>query len=108
MGRINRRAAVDIYMNKLVNGVPHLARTKDISLEGVYLHRLLEPRPPQGARIAVEFMLPGCEELIWAEADVMHGTHEGGSGLRFKHLSPRQRELIEDFIEGPVDLDAQA
>ncbi len=97
--RANRRASVDIYLNKLVNGVPHLARTRDISLEGVYLHRLLEPRSPEGARIAIEFMLPGTGNLIWAEAEPMHGSHELGAGFRFKHLSPRQQELIEDYVD---------
>ena len=59
MPRVNRRIPVDLYVNKMINGVPFLARTRDLSREGVFVHRLLEPVAPNGAHIAVEFALPG-------------------------------------------------
>jgi hypothetical protein len=98
--RKQSRVPVDFYVNKMINGVPHLARTKDLSREGLYLHRLLEPLTPPRARISLEFMLPGTEEIIWTEAVVVHGRNtRRGVGLRFVDLSPRQAEIIEDFIE---------
>ncbi len=97
MARQNRRVPVDMYCNKMVNGVPFLARTKDISREGLYLHRLIEPRAPGNAHIAVEFCLPGTEEVIWAEAEIVHGQRRG-HGLRFRHLTPRQSALIDNFV----------
>ncbi len=97
MSRVNRRVPVDLYVNKMINGVPFLARTRDISRQGVYLHRLLEPSAPGGAHIAVEFALPGTAEVIWAEADVVY-ERDGGQGLRFRELTPRQTRIIEDFI----------
>ncbi len=97
MPRVNRRIPVDLYVNKMINGVPFLARTRDLSREGVFVHRLLEPQAPNGAHIAVEFALPGTAEVIWAEDDIVHDT-DNGQGLRFRELTPKQTRLIEDFI----------
>jgi len=98
--RQDDRVPVDFYVNKMINGVPHLARTKDISRQGLYLHRLLEPQTPPRARISLEFMLPGSEEIIWTEAIVVHGRNtRRGVGLRFIDLSPRQAELIDAYLE---------
>lgn len=98
--RKQSRVPVDFYVNKMIHGVPHLARTKNLSREGLYLHRLLEPLTPPRARISLEFMLPGTDEIIWTEAVVVHGRNtRRGVGLRFVDLSPRQAEIIEEFIE---------
>lgn len=98
--RQETRVPVDFYVNKMINGVPHLARTKNISRQGLFLHRLLEPLTPPRARISLEFMLPGGEEVIWAEAIVVHGRNtRRGVGLRFVDLSPRQAGIIDDFVE---------
>lgn len=94
--RTGRRVPVDIYVNKVIDGVPHLARTRDISRSGLYLHRLLEPEAPSGARIAVELVLPGTDEVLWAEAEVVRDA-DGGSGLRFVDLTPRQERLLAAF-----------
>ena len=97
--REEARVPIDFYVNKMINGVPHLARTKDISRQGLYLHRLLEPQTPPKARISLEFMLPGTDEIIWTEAVVVHGRNtRRGVGLRFVDLSPRQAEVIESFL----------
>lgn len=97
MRRTHRRIPLDLYVNKLINGVPFLARTKDLSRHGMYVHQLLEPSSPEHAHIAVEFALPGTEEVIWAEAEVVH-RGSGGTGLRFRDLTPRQTHLIEGYI----------
>ena len=95
-----RRVPVDIYINKMINGVPHLARTRDLSRTGLFLHRLLEPTTPTRARISLEFVLPGTDEVIWADAEVMHGRNtRRGVGLRFLDLTPAQETLIRSFVE---------
>lgn len=98
--RLDQRVPVDFYVNKMINGVPHLTRTKNLSRQGLYLHRLLEPQTPPKARISLEFLLPGSEEIIWTEVEVMHGRNtRRGVGLRFVDLAPRHAELIDQFIE---------
>lgn len=97
--REDTRVPLDVYVNKMINGVPHLTRTRDISPHGLYLHRLLEPTTPPRARISLEFMLPGTDEVIWTEAQVVHGRNtRRGVGLRFVDLPPHQAELIRTFV----------
>lgn len=98
MARKNRRIPLDMYINKMIDGVPFLARTRDISREGVFVHRLLEPDTAPEAHIALEFVLPGTSEVIWAEAEVVHGDRSQGLGLRFRDLTPRQARMIDDFV----------
>lgn len=105
MSRQNRRIPIDIYLNKMINGVPFLVRTRDLSREGIYVHRVLEPSTPAGAHLALEFQLPGTDEVIWTEAERVHGQAERGVGLRFKDLSSRQARLLADFIDQSSALD---
>ncbi|MFZ4734612.1 MAG: PilZ domain-containing protein [Bradymonadia bacterium] len=99
-GRNETRKPLDIYVNKMINGVPHLARTRNISPRGVFLHRLLEPRTPAKARIALELVLPGCDEVLWLDAEIVHGRNtRRGVGLRFVDLSPRDEALIQGYLD---------
>jgi hypothetical protein len=91
-----RRVPLDIYVNKVIDGVPHLARSRNISRGGMYLHRLLEPAV-EGARLAVELTLPGSDDVLWLEAEVAHDAF-GGTGLRFLDLAPRDQAVIDAFI----------
>ena len=68
--RKNSRVALDIYLNKYVAGVPYMTRTSDISREGVGLAHLLEPQLA-GKRVGLQFQLPGSEEVIYAEGEVV-------------------------------------
>ncbi|MCB9547802.1 MAG: PilZ domain-containing protein [Myxococcales bacterium] len=98
MARQSQRLPIDLYVNKIVNGVPHLTRTRDLSREGIFLHRLLEPRVPRDAHVAVEFELPSGE-LIWTEAEVVYqDAGNGGVGLRFKDMAPRDRRRIDALV----------
>ena len=94
MPRQNRRVPLDMYCNKMVNGVPFLARARDISRDGLYLHRLIEPKSPQQAHIAVEFCLPGTEEVIWADDE----TYD-----QWEWLLTLEGELAKGEINGTVD-----
>ncbi len=105
MSRRNRRIPIDIYLNKMINGVPFLVRTRDLSREGIYVHRVIEPDTPHGAHLALEFQLPGTDEVIWTEAERVHGEGERGIGLRFKDLSTRQARMVADFIDHSSSLD---
>lgn len=105
MSRRNRRIPIDIYLNKMINGVPFLVRTRDLSREGIYVHRVIEPNTPDGAHLALEFQLPGTDEVIWTEAESVHGEPERGIGLRFKDLSSRHARMLADFIDHSSSLE---
>lgn len=95
--RRNERVDFDFYVNKVIDGVPHLARARDLSASGMFLYALLEPQRPRDARLAVEFELPGSDRIIWAEAEVVHRSAKD-VGLRFVHLSPRDRRAIDAWV----------
>jgi hypothetical protein len=97
------RAPLDIYLNKYVSGVPYLARSRDISPEGIRLARLLEPNVSQ-RRIGLQFQLPGSDEVIYAEGEMVDPgakLKEGkdAHGVRFTLLTERHRRLIRAYVE---------
>jgi c-di-GMP-binding flagellar brake protein YcgR len=99
------RVALDIYMNKYVAGVPYMARTSDISREGVGLAHLIEPEL-HGKRVGLQFQLPGSEEVIYAEGEVVREwcdatEKEEGSGVKFTLMTERHKRLIERFVSQP-------
>lgn len=99
--RKQQRVSLDIFMNKYMAGVPYMARTCDISKEGVGLAHLIEPEL-SGKRVGLQFQLPGSEEVIYAEGEVVRewcddaDTNEG-SGVRFTLLTERHRRLIDQY-----------
>ena len=104
--RSQQRVALDIYLNKYVAGVPYMARASDISREGVGLAHLIEPEMA-GRRVGLQFQLPGSEEVIYAEGEVVREwadqyAQEEGSGVRFTQLTERHRRLIEQFVSRGV------
>ena len=104
--RRQKRVPLDIYLNKYMGGVPYMARTADISPEGMRLARLIEPEH-RGRRVGLQFQLPGSDEVIYAEGEVVRewveardgAGAESGSGVRFTLLTERHRRLIDAFVE---------
>jgi len=97
---------LDLYVNKLINGVPFMVRTSNLSKGGVHVHRLIEPETPVDAHIALEFTLPGSGEVLWAEAEVSHGDGKGSIGLSFRDLTPRVARKINEFVDSSSGLTA--
>lgn len=99
--RKQRRAALDIYLNKYIGGVPYMARSADISPEGVGLSHLIEPQFG-GRRVGLQFQLPGSDEVIYAEGEVVRewAQDDAGSGIRFTLLTERHRRMIDQYVSG--------
>jgi hypothetical protein len=100
--RKQNRVPLDIYLNKYVAGVPYMARSSDISRDGLGLSHLIEPETA-GHRVGLQFQLPGCPEVIYAEGEIVRewvdsGAEEEGSGVRFTLLTDRHRKLIDQFV----------
>jgi hypothetical protein len=99
--RRRARAPLDVYLNKYVSGVPYMARGKDISRDGLQLAHLIEPTQ-NGKRVGLQFQLPGSEEVIYAEGEVVRewvGTDSSdGSGVKFTLLTERHQRLIEQYV----------
>ena len=99
--RKNGRVPLDIYLNKYVGGVPYMARTSNISKEGVSLAHLIEP-DLNGRRVGLQFQLPGSEEVIYAEGEVVRewvgSDAADGSGVKFTLITRRHQALIEQYV----------
>jgi hypothetical protein len=99
--RKRARAPLDVYLNKYMGGVPYMARGKDISREGVQLAHLIEPSSTQ-KKVGLQFQLPGCDEVIYAEGEVVRewvgSDDHDGSGVRFTLLTERHQRLIEEYV----------
>jgi len=105
--RKNGRVPLDIYVNKYMGGVPYMARVADIGAEGVSLARLIEPEQ-RSQRVGLQFQLPGSEEVIYAEGEVVREWVEAAprherSGVRFTLLTERHRRMIDDYVTRNTD-----
>jgi c-di-GMP-binding flagellar brake protein YcgR len=104
--RKKTRVPLDIYLNKYMGGVPYMARTEDISPDGVGLARLIEPQH-HGKRVGLQFQLPGSEEVIYAEGEVVRewvsAQRTEGSGVRFTLLTERHRKMIDAYVHESDD-----
>ena len=99
--RRSRRVKLDVFLNKIVDEEPFMCRATDISLDGIYLSSLIEPRF-DGKEVSLEFSLPGHEEVIWARGEIVRDGFRGGasgSGIRFKVMPDQFREMIAEYIE---------
>lgn len=100
--RKRARAPLDIYLNKYIQGVPYMAKGADISTEGVSLAHLIEPQYA-GKRVGLQFQLPGSEEVIYAEGEVVREwsgeRQDAGSGIRFTLMTERHRKMVTAFVE---------
>lgn len=102
--RKNGRVPLDIYLNKYVGGVPYMTRSSDISRDGLSLAHLIEPHAA-GKRVGLQFQLPGSEEVIYAEGEIVREWVQAGvrkkaegSGIKFTLLTERHRRLIEQYV----------
>ncbi|MCP3099499.1 PilZ domain-containing protein [Myxococcus sp. K15C18031901] len=102
--RKTKRAPLDIYLNKYMGGVPYMSRAADISPDGVSLSRLIEPQH-DAKRVGLQFQLPGSEEIIYAEGEVVRewvelaSSKRERSGVRFTLLTERHRKMIDAYVD---------
>jgi hypothetical protein len=99
--RLETRKPFDAYLNKYICDEPFMVRSADISKNGIYLHKLIEPNIPDGTMVSLEFMLPNSDEVLWVRGAVMReGSRWGteGVGVWFTIVPNSYRKLIDAFI----------
>lgn len=97
--RSTDRVPLDIYVNQVIDGQPFIARARDLSPFGLRVGSILTPDTRERARIALEFMLPGSDEVIWAPVEpVHHSGPPGTTGFRFVRMARRHARMIESYI----------
>jgi hypothetical protein len=99
-----------LYVNKIIGDEPHLARARDISADGIFLFKLLEPDLDAEGRVGLEMMLPDGGEVIWAVAEVVRNEKAqltDGVALRFVRIAETDRERIKRYVTDQAEVDAR-
>jgi hypothetical protein len=96
--RTNRRAPIDVFANRFLDGYPYLCRASDISRHGMRLHRFNEPEV-RNRYVGLQFQLPGSPEILTASGEVVfRDDGQRAIGVRFTHLPPAAAAAIDRFL----------
>lgn len=99
--RKNVRAPIDVYLNKIIDEVRHLGRARNISPDGIWVSKILEPRHEQRS-IGLELQLPGVSEVINATGEIIRKDRQEdgleGMAIRFTHIAHHHRRLIDLYV----------
>lgn len=109
--RRHPRVPVDMMINKFVDDQPYMVRVKDISMSGVYFHKLIEPRfiENEDSEVGLELRLPGSNDTIWAAGRLIRessalependdGRDLAGCGIEFTDMADEDRARLQLFI----------
>ncbi len=97
--RRQRRAALDVFANRFLEGHPYLCRATDISREGIRIHRMNEPECPPARFSGFQFQLPGSSEVLTASGEIVFENREQRTlGVRFTHLSTTVAHAIDRYL----------
>ena len=96
--RQDRRAKVDLLINRFLDGHPYMCRMTDISRTGARLVPILEPqRAPRF--MGLQFQLPGTEAIVTAAGEAVSTEGARTVGIRFTNLPPDSAWAIEAFLK---------
>jgi hypothetical protein len=90
-----------VLLNKVLGESLFMCHASDISEDGIFLSKLLEPRY-RGKEVGLEFALPGNGEIIWARGEIVREgrrRRSEGSAIKFTILPEGFRRLIKKYIE---------
>ena len=106
--RREKRAPVDLMLNKYINGEPHLCRAVNLSRGGMLLRKIFEPELSHH-RVLLEFQLPGNDQVLRVEGVALMESPEARTvGVRFTSLSKETEQALNDFLYGaPQTLQAR-
>jgi hypothetical protein len=101
--RHHARVALDLFVNRFVNGHPYMCRMTDISRTGARLAPILEPASaPRPRFVGLQFQLPGRDEVLTASGELVTDETAAGRrtvGVRFTNLPPDAAWAIESFLD---------
>ena len=95
--RKQERIDCDIILNKVEDGQMNICRAMNISLGGMRLKRLLEPKAQHDRTFRLQFELPGQAEQIWVGAEAVYDD-ENSVGVRFTSISHKHFLLLREWL----------
>ncbi|HEY5088329.1 MAG TPA: PilZ domain-containing protein [Polyangia bacterium] len=99
--RLSPRLRLQVVLNEYVWDRPYRALAMDVSEAGVAIQKVTEAAVPFAKMVALEVVLPGTNETIWASAEPMFddvGRNVHVSGLRFVSMARKHERLIRDYL----------
>jgi hypothetical protein len=98
--RRERRASLDVFANRFLEGHRYLCCATDISRQGMQIRRLSEPERPPARFSGIEFQLPGCPDVLTARGEIVFENPGARTlGIRFTHLSRAVAGAIDRYLE---------
>src|SRR6266508_1557447 len=88
------RKRAEMFVNKFIDGLPHVARLMEISAIGCVLERIFEPevaRDLYPLELALPAALGGTRIWLWARPV---WAHAGRTALRFVGVDPVDRATL--------------
>jgi hypothetical protein len=95
------RAPLNVYLNKFVGNSVYMCRAANISEEGIFLARLIEPTRST-TEVSVEFALPGDSEVMWAHGTIVRqGNHRDcdATAVKFTVIPEKYRRRIAAYVQ---------
>jgi len=99
--RRHPRVDADVYINKIIDDHPYLVRVRDISVSGMYVYRLIEPKHDTTSEFGFELRLPNCDDTIWAVGRIVRNSNIAdteGCAVEFIRMGERDRQLIRAYV----------
>ena len=97
------RKPINVKVTNKSSGFFSYFTSTNISIGGMFLKS--EEPVPEGTQLSLEFTLPGSQEPLRVEAEVVRVAKRTkdkeitpGMGIQFKNLDKKQRQEIESFI----------
>lgn len=94
--RYAKRASVDLFMNRFLDGHPYLCVARDVSRTGMRLLTLLGPQLPNHF-VGLQFQLPGSDVVLTASGEVVRNG-EAELSIRFTHMPSESQNALERFL----------
>jgi len=100
--RTSARIPVGIYVQQFVHDEPHRCFLTDLSQNGVYMERLVEPLERRTNIVQLELSLPGTGGTLWTAGEVVYDCFDAlfhGTAVRFTAMARGHRRTLDEWIE---------
>ena len=99
--RSSSRVPVQIFVTQRSGDETHRCLSMNLSPDGIYVSRLLQPLRRTSPQVDLEFCLPGGDEPIRARGEICFDRfqrHFHGTGIRFTEMAEEDRAAVTRFV----------
>jgi len=99
--RRDHRLPVEIFLTQYINDRPYRSLATNISMNGIFLNRLIEPVEYRNNLVQLELSLPGANDTLWIAGEVIYHNFDPffhQTGIKFKEFSSYDKRLLNEWI----------